>query len=486
MLPRTRIALGALAIVTVAHWHAHVGYLRRLNTIDVPEVELPVPVEVPVEPARRLHVLIVDGLGYDKAMEVPEIARLAESGVSRVMHADFPSFTHPSITSMATGRPPRFSGVRINGPKPPLPWDSVSKRAAASGIRVGVWDQGFRNFSKLLLLPPEIPEAGERELEWIYFGDVDKAAHHSGTASEEYETARTTAGRRVEELFARIDPARDALVVVSDHGHRREGGHGGEEPEALRALFLAVGGPFPKGVRLPPAPMKDLASTLCGALGIAPPRDALGTAMLDAFGLAPARDDADARAEVAAYRATFSRAARVRLALAALAALLLGTLAVRSARDAGLPLEPRDFAPALVFAAAFAIGYRLWGYQVTWSVPRSQPVYQSVTALIAFASIGAALVAARRDRRAEEALAMTLALGAIYLLTAAWVGPGTSRIAGPFASFLLLVVITVLFYPLLFFAIRALYAERRGWRTAASVTFGGLVLFAAPFFLRWV
>src|SRR6185369_3515274 len=71
----------------------------------------------------------------------------------------------------------------------------------------------------------------------------------------------------------------------SDHGHRARGGHGGVEPEVLGAVFVAAGAGLEHGRRLPPARMRDLASTLAllGALPV--PRDNLGAPMLDALAL---------------------------------------------------------------------------------------------------------------------------------------------------------------------------------------------------------
>src|SRR5207249_3266099 len=93
-------------------------------------------------PARRMIVLLVDGLPFQEALELESIAALAKRGASREVLADFPSFTYPSMVTIATGLPPRWSGVRINADGPFAKWDSVFARAAGAGIEVGIAPDG--------------------------------------------------------------------------------------------------------------------------------------------------------------------------------------------------------------------------------------------------------------------------------------------------------------------------------------------------------
>jgi predicted AlkP superfamily pyrophosphatase or phosphodiesterase len=85
-------------------------------------------------------------------------------------------------------------------------------------------------------------EAGP-DVSFVYFCDVDDAGHVYGAESLEYREAI----RRVDALVARlVDVVRQRaentgeewiVAVTTDHGHRPEGGHGGDS-EAERSSFV--------------------------------------------------------------------------------------------------------------------------------------------------------------------------------------------------------------------------------------------------------
>lgn len=457
--------------------------------------------------ARRVRILVIDGLGWEAFSsitdEVPELRALAAEGVSRPLLAGFPSFTYPSITTMATGRAPREHGVRVNGPRPPPAWDSVSKTAAAARIPVRVASGSFRNFASLLLLPPEsehssleaiLANPAERELDWLYFGAVDAAGHQHGGDSPEYAAAVRDAGKVLGQIRAATNPETDALVVVSDHGHLPGGGHGGAEPEVRVAVFLAMGrGITPAtesngGATLPPAPMRNLAATLAALLGLPPPADATGRAMGDVLGHSPPIEDGSDAEEETAARSEFAARAMRRLGMEAIAVALAAAFALRALARAGSAVTVRDALPALVFSALFLGGYFGLGYRITWSVPRSQLVYQVATGLLALAAVMVSFTVVRPERKVQEAAAVALVLGGAYALSVGWIGIDPREMAGPFASFFFLIVVTMLFYAGLVFGVRALPPMPAGWRGwAGRIGLAGILgfLFVAPFLLRF-
>jgi len=81
---------------------------------------------------------------------------------------------------------------------------------------------------------------------FVYLGAVDYAGHATG-AGDTYRMALRAADGRVERLVAavRARPADNreswTIVVVTDHGHLDEGGHGGREPEVATAWAAAAG-----------------------------------------------------------------------------------------------------------------------------------------------------------------------------------------------------------------------------------------------------
>ena len=77
------IGVAALLLALAGHWHMHLGYLDRLNTPNVPPDPPRRIVEVGlVHPAAatRLHLVLIDGLGYDHAMALPAVRALANEG----------------------------------------------------------------------------------------------------------------------------------------------------------------------------------------------------------------------------------------------------------------------------------------------------------------------------------------------------------------------------------------------------------------------
>jgi hypothetical protein len=458
----------AIAVGLSGHFHGDRVYLDRINT---PSAERPAPVVLrgaPEKPAQRLWVVIVDGLRADVARQTPGLRELAEECPFRTIVADFPSFTNPGLVTLSTGLPPRYSGVRINGRGAVPEIDSVARRAIERGFAVRFVPNGFDELRVLLGAPAEaeersidalLAESRAPELAFIYFGEVDEAGHLYGADSEPYRFAAKRAGELALRARAALEGAEDALVVLSDHGQIAGGGHGGVEPDALAAFFIACGGPFVKSSALPPAPMRNVAATLSFAIGIEAPRSSIGRPMIDAFGLvAPQLDESAAASDEAATRA-FERAAWPR-ALAASALALLVVAAVIALRTR-LMLLWRDFVPALAYLFGFAVPYALlFGYGWSWSLPRGAPGFYIETILCGGAGVVLAFSCSRRDRRAQEALSIALLHGVPYLIFSAYVGVDTRELAGPVSSYGVILIATIEAYGCVPLGARALLPEK--------------------------
>jgi Type I phosphodiesterase / nucleotide pyrophosphatase len=468
MIPPGRVVLvgvAALGLAIAGHWHIHLGYMDRINTMRTPP-DPPRRIEAAAAasatPAARLHVVLIDGLGYEQAMSLPAVRALASDGVSRVLMADFPSFTDPGMRAMVTGRPPLWSGVRINGAPPYAAWDTVTRRAEESGFAVRSGGEEYQHLHAVLDLSPETtfasptvllaPPWPPRVLDFFYFGLVDDVGHEHGAASPEYHAAAIEADAFLANVSARVDRETDAIFVLSDHGQMPEGGHGGAEPEARRAVFVAAGRGVAKAGALPPAAMRDVASTIAAVLAIPPPKDSIGEPMLDALAgadgkaLAAPRDDVRAREEDAIVARDFEARARTRIERTAVAALFVLGIAAWLARALGLRLRPRDARPALVHAFVFASAYALMGYRISWSIKRSELVFEVHTLLFGVMAALAAMKVGSRERRVEEALVTTALYGVAIALDVAWLGLDTRWLAGPGASFFLFVLVTCHFY----------------------------------------
>ncbi|MFB9375519.1 alkaline phosphatase family protein [Kineococcus gynurae] len=79
---------------------------------------------------------------------------------------------------------------------------------------------------------------------FVYLEGVDEAGHRSGAASEDYREAVRTADEHVRFLVKAVAERVERLgedwlvAVVTDHGHKPEGGHGEDEVDVRRSFLL--------------------------------------------------------------------------------------------------------------------------------------------------------------------------------------------------------------------------------------------------------
>jgi predicted AlkP superfamily pyrophosphatase or phosphodiesterase len=110
-------------------------------------------------------------------------------------------------------------------------------------------------------------------LSFVYLGAVDIAGHLTGAGAAYRDAARgadSRVGRLLDAVRSRPGYRQEGwtTVVVTDHGHLDQGGHGGREPEVVTA-WAAAGGPGidPGG---PPAVSRQeqIAPLVLAALGL--------------------------------------------------------------------------------------------------------------------------------------------------------------------------------------------------------------------------
>ncbi|HEY5927984.1 MAG TPA: alkaline phosphatase family protein [Kofleriaceae bacterium] len=87
--------------------------------------------------ARRVFVVIIDGLRLDKSYELPFIDGLRRRGVDGEAQSHYPTWSRPNYVSILTGVPPSASGVRTNHHSTPVALDSLMDRAKAAGLTTG-------------------------------------------------------------------------------------------------------------------------------------------------------------------------------------------------------------------------------------------------------------------------------------------------------------------------------------------------------------
>lgn len=215
-----------------------------------PDLELP--------PARRVVVLLVDGMGErllaERGGHAPYLRSLAEHG--HVLECGYPSTTATSMGTFGTGLMPGTHGMvgyQVLDPDTDalineLSWEphtdphrwqpeqTVFQRAVADGVDVVQIGPGFFSGSGLTEaalrgarfvaaqhLDRRVDEAvtavrsSKRSLVYLYWGDLDKVGHVRGCGSWEWGEELSRVDLAVRTLAARL-PDDVLLLVTADHG----------------------------------------------------------------------------------------------------------------------------------------------------------------------------------------------------------------------------------------------------------------------------
>ena len=216
----------------------------------------PNPLEL--EPADRVCLLVVDGLGWellrDHPAAAPFLSELAVAG--RPLTAGFPPTTATSLASLGTGRPPGQHGllgyqVAVPGQNrmlnalhwdqriDPVAWQpgsTIFERAAAAGVDAyRVAHSGFRQtglfvaamrgaeyvgantFGALVAQAATVLERSDRALAMVYHGELDATGHAFGSSSDAWRYHLGHVDKLAEQLAGALPPG-TALYVTADHG----------------------------------------------------------------------------------------------------------------------------------------------------------------------------------------------------------------------------------------------------------------------------
>lgn len=118
-------------------------------------------------------------------------------------------------------------------------------------------------------------ETDDPEVSFVYFGSVDETGHLLGCGDEylrAIERADERLGLLLDAVRARPGYAREAwtVIVVTDHGHRDTGGHGGRSVEERTAWVACCGPDVRTGTPARKLRFEDVAAQVYAALGRTP------------------------------------------------------------------------------------------------------------------------------------------------------------------------------------------------------------------------
>ena len=315
--------LGLIAGIVICLGVIVIGYEWAMSMIgslydfrspikDSPPATLPPLGESATE---RLVFILVDGLRVDTALDaavMPNLAKLRSQGASAVINSDPPSYSEPGYTTLLTGARPDISdGPAINLDYESIPTftqDNLFSAAHRAGLSTAI--SGYYWFEKLVpqgdviqhfytpgedktadeaVMAAALPWLKDRssELVLIHLDQVDYAGHHEGGPQDpRWNQAAERADGMIGEILSGLDLSRDTVLVLSDHGHIRIGGHGGQDEAVLREPFVMTG----KGVipgQYGDIYQTDIAPTLAALLGIAIPSSSEGQVRTELLALAP-------------------------------------------------------------------------------------------------------------------------------------------------------------------------------------------------------
>ena len=417
-------------IGAIGAWRAAVTGADFMYDLEQPRSALARTQPVVIDPhtralARRVVVVIVDGLRWDASRQMKYVSTLRAAGVDGHARSHYPTWSRPNYVSILTGVPPQASGVRTNRHYTPVSLDTLMDRARAAGLRSASTADGSP-LPALFLRPvdpaqtdaidavdidvmldtededlPPMPELELRspftdgrytpwpgglvdavraqlvvgyEFQVLLISMVDAAGHAEGAASDEYAAAVQVADRTLARLLPAVDLTRDTIVITADHGHTGPGGHGGLEPEVLDVPLIVVGAGVRVGATPTAARLIDIAPTVAALLGIPAPGHGLGRTLTELLALTP--DEVRAREAADAARL----AATEKVVRESQQQTLLGELRHRGRRL---------FAVAVVGAALIALALGLQRKRGVWFSWRSLALGVPVFFVVYYAMIAA-------------------------------------------------------------------------------------------------
>lgn len=261
---------------------------------------------------RRVLVVGIDGVRFDRLGEAvtPTVLAVGRGGFLAPVRVDDagPTISGPCWATVATGRSADVHGIADNDtpPERPLPPDflTVARDAGRATLAVAAWTPLvrpvgcgpiFAGGGQVPLDPGEAHDGdtwdaadeavvrcagaalagGAVDAAFVYLGLADEVAHARGCGAD-YAGAIARCDPRLARLLEATGggPAVDrpvgggwTVIVVTDHGHRAEGGHGGDT-DAERTAWIAACGPGIPGRTPAGLAQADIAAQVLATLGV--------------------------------------------------------------------------------------------------------------------------------------------------------------------------------------------------------------------------
>lgn len=267
--PTARVALAMVLLLSV--WAVFSGRRAFIQTFFVrgpggagaPRL-IGVEAKPALAPAARMRVVLIDGVDRTTAHALPAYDQLCKQGLDLTIDVGFPTVSLPVQSVLWTGLTQQQTGiqfvpVRIEPPPESLPARVAGSVAIAEYHPFIVHSFGFDRAEPDMNLAGGDLEAwktehfavravaevaGDAPLVFVHILRADTAGHKQGRDSARFADAARTADALLAQLVAAdhaVHGSSSRWLVLSDHGHRAAGGHGGPEPSIRRVRGCMFG-----------------------------------------------------------------------------------------------------------------------------------------------------------------------------------------------------------------------------------------------------
>jgi hypothetical protein len=270
------------------------------------------PANQPV--ARQVVAIVVDGLRVDTAADetiMPFLSELRQQGASAVVHSGLPSYSAPSWSVLVTGAWPDISDGPAMNPtdlESYYLWtqDNIYASANRAGLSSALAGHDYFKFlvpanyltdaaftqeetdpadQKNAAAAVRFIQSGKYQYVYVHLLQVDYAGHYEGGPIDpHWNAAATRVDGLIKQVVGSLDLSKDTVIIYSDHGQIKAGGHGGQDPEVMVQPFIMAGAGIKPGV-YGDIKQVDVAPTTTVLLGAAIPALSQGHALVDMLNL---------------------------------------------------------------------------------------------------------------------------------------------------------------------------------------------------------
>lgn len=264
---RKKNILAALIFLIVAFGlhELRLHFIRQWFKPAAPlSVTLPNPELISPKKLRKVRVVLLDGLTAKESQKLGGWRTVCESGVRLHLEVGFPSVSLPVQHALWTGYTQQQSGVLLQieamaqpvFPSLPL-W--ITRAGQKSIALADAHEEIIRSFPFSEHLAPKVPWrwsiaeltkqaklafASDAALVLVHTLSIDRAGHLYGAKSPAYQATAAEADLMLSELW-RLRRPEDFFVVLSDHGHLNNRGHGDIEDDVFYSSACLAGPTIP-------------------------------------------------------------------------------------------------------------------------------------------------------------------------------------------------------------------------------------------------